>query len=81
VTAPGDDHPPDQRSAPDLAPTETFLRLFFVIRAMANTMVAHHDFPLLARGRQRFGLADVEDALVRFAAAGIQAAAGLEVTR
>lgn len=63
-----------RRSAPDLPPTRVFLRVFFVIGAMAQTMVAQHHLAVMAEDAgQDFESANLEDELVRFGTAGLLA--------
>ncbi|MEZ5967168.1 MAG: TetR/AcrR family transcriptional regulator [Planctomycetota bacterium] len=66
-----------RRSVPDLSDEQAFLRLFFVVGAMAHSMGASHHLALLAaHGRHPFVLEEVEDELVRFGTAGILAEVG-----
>lgn len=63
-----------RRSVPALTAEQAFLRLFFTVGAMAHSMGASHHLALLAtEGRRPFVLEEIEDELVRFAAAGILA--------
>lgn len=63
-----------RRSVPALSAEQAFLRLFFVVGAMAHSMGASHHLALLAaEGSRPFVLEEVEDELVRFGAAGILA--------
>lgn len=61
------------RSAPHLAPGETFLRMYFVVGAMAHTMVASHKLEVMSMGLCRGDDVDwIEDQLVAFGVAGLQ---------
>lgn len=61
------------RSAPHLAPGEIFLRMYFVVGAMAHTMVASHKLEVMSMGLCRGGDIDwLEDQLVAFGVAGLQ---------
>lgn len=61
------------RSAPHLTAGETFLRMYFVVGAMAHTMVASHTFEAMSGGLCRGDDIDaIEDQLVAFGVAGLQ---------
>ncbi len=61
------------RSAPHLDPGEIFLRMYFVVGAMAHTMVGCHTFAVMSAGLcQGDDIDGIEDQLVAFGVAGLQ---------